>query len=522
MSTRSPHAGPKAGRFLALVVSAGALLGACGDGAAPPDYTGEELEAAKAQLRDHARLRTFEAGKLFGEEWVARAPDDAELRGLYAYQLVGWGLSKEIHEQADAILADDPGNPWGIYARAYAHLVEGEAKLAHETVREAWETSPQREFAFLYLRALGPSDFEAARELLESFDEETRGWPEVLRMQAEIESQARYELDDPTWADSSRATWAVFSEKFPDHVLGYTRLANEAYRARRMDEWTPLMEAALELAPGSGEVRSQHWRGLWMSELLPREERQAAVEASMAAYREASPETVEGLQTMASMYRQMEDDERAAELEARIVESDPGSYHAMLVYLEETRRADRELYEIGEEHGDDSPEYRAQLEVARAAAYRYLERPLYSDRFTGGIFLDLYQTLKAMDPIPVEELAEAIRGMAAYERLNPHITYGEAPLAMVDHTPYALEAADIVREGMPIMLKRLNDSRGFYDTEGEFDQLLRSFLTGTYDVIGWAYFKAGQVEDGRHTLERALAISEDTRNVRYPGSCVGA
>ena len=515
MSTRSPHAGPKAGRFLALVVSAGALLGACRDGAAPPDYTAEELEAAKAQLRDHARLRTFEAGKLFGEAWVVRAPDDAELRGLYAYQLVGWGLSKEIHEQADAILADDPGNPWGIYARAYAHLVDNEAGPAHELALEAWEASSQPEFAFLYLNALRRDDFQAAWKFLGELDEETRGWPELLRMRAELESQARYEMDDPAWADSSRATWALLNEKFPNHVLGYTRLANEAYQARRMDEWTPLMQAALELAPGSGEVRSQHWRGLWMSDLLPTEERSAAVEASMAAYIEASPETVEGLQSMASMYRQMENEERAAELEARIVESDPGSYHAMLVYLEETRRASRQRQEMWEAHGDDSPEYRAELPVVRDAAYRYLERPLYSDRFNGGIYLDLYSALQAMDPVPAEELAEAIRGLVKYERLNPHITYGDAPLAMVDHTPYALEAANMVREGMPIMLERVMETRRFYDTEGEFDQALRSYLSGVYDVIGWAYFKAGHVEDGRHVLERALALADRNRDARY-------
>lgn len=84
-----------------LLVSA--ALASCG---APADYTPEELEGAKAELRDHVRLRTFEAGKLFGEQWVARAPDDAELRALYARQLAGWSLDREIREQADAILAD--------------------------------------------------------------------------------------------------------------------------------------------------------------------------------------------------------------------------------------------------------------------------------------------------------------------------------------------------------------------------------------------------------------------------------
>jgi len=491
------------------------MLGACGDGTVPPDYTAEELEAAKAELRDHARLRTFEAGKLFGEEWVARAPNDAELRGLYAHQLAGWRLSKEVHEQADAILADDPANPWGLYARAYAHLLDNEAGPAHEMALQAWEASPQPEFVFLHLNALRRDDFGAARVFLEGLDEETRGWPEILRMQAELESQARYTLNDPTWADSSRATWAEFKERFPDHVLGYTRLANEASNARRMDEWTSLMDAALELAPGSSEVRRQHWRGLWMSELLPKDERGPAVRASMAAFRDAAPETVHGLGVMASMYREMDDEERAAQLETQIVESDPAGYHASLIYLGEVRSANDKLSELREEHGPDSPEYRAQLGVVRDAVHEYLGRPLYNDSYKGTAYITLYFALRAMDPIPVEDFADAVRGLAAHETMNPHITFGAAPLAMIDHTPYALEAVDIVREGVPIMLERLNESRDRFDTEGEFDQLLRSFLTDTYDVIGWAYFKAGRVEDGRHTLERALAISEDTRDVRY-------
>ncbi|MDE2794554.1 MAG: TlpA disulfide reductase family protein [Gemmatimonadota bacterium] len=500
-----------------LLVGILPVLGACEGGGPPPGYTPEELEAAKAELRDHRRLRTFEAGKLFGDEWVDRAPHDAELRALYAYQLVGWGFSKEVHEQADAILADDPENPWGLYTKAYAHLVDRDAELAHAMVWQAWEASPQPEFAFLYLRALMRVDFEAAREFLESLGEEARGWPEVLRMEAEIEDRARYELEDPTWADSMRATWAEYKERFPDHVLGYTRLANEAYNDRRMDDWTSLMEAALELAPGSSEVRGQHWRGLWMSELLPREERRPAIEASMAAYRKASPETVEGLQSMATLYRQMEDEERAAELEAQIVERDPAGYHASAVYYTEMSAARDKLYEIGEEHGHsaESPEYGAQLEVVRDAVHDYLAKPLYNDTYMGTAYISLYGALRAMDPIPAEELAEAIRGLAEHERLNPHITFGDAPLAMIDHTPYALEAADIARAGARHVYENMKEMRDFYDTEGEYDQSLRYSVSSIYDVIGWAHFKAGHAEDARHTLERALALAEGNRDVRY-------
>ncbi|MYA65147.1 MAG: redoxin domain-containing protein [Gemmatimonadetes bacterium] len=512
MKKRSRRSPQRAGLLLVGILL---VLGACESGGPPTGYTPEELAAAKAELRDHRRLRTYEAGKLLGDEWVARAPHDSELRALYAYQLVGWGFSKEVHEQADAILADDPDDPWGLYTRAYAHFADRDAELAFETVRDAWEASPQPEFAFLYLRALVRVDFEAAREFLASLDDEARGWPEVLRMEAEIEDVARYELEDPSWADSMRATWAEYKERFPDHVLGYTRLANEAYNDRRMDDWTSLMEAALELAPGSAEVRGQHWRGLWMSELLPREERRPAIEASMAAYRKASPETVEGLQSMATLYRQMEDEERAAELDAQIVALDPASYHASSVYLTRMRATRDKLYELYEEHGEDSPEYHAQLVVVRDAVHEYLAKPLYNNTYKGGAYLNLFSALRAMDPVPAEELAEAIRGMAEHERLNPHITFGDAPLAMIEHTPYALEAADIARAGALHVYENMKEMRSFYDTEGEFDQSLRYRLSSIYDVIGWAHFKAGHTEDARHTLERALALAEGNRDVRY-------
>ena len=50
-------------------------------------YSPQELKAAKAQLREHNRLWTFEAGAILGREWTSRAPEDAELRALYARQL---------------------------------------------------------------------------------------------------------------------------------------------------------------------------------------------------------------------------------------------------------------------------------------------------------------------------------------------------------------------------------------------------------------------------------------------------
>ena len=77
-----------------------------------------------------------------------------------------------------------------------------------------------------------------------------------------------------------------------------------------------------------------------------------------------------------------------------------------------------------------------------------------------------------------------------------------------------MEAADIVRAGTRHVFENLKEMRDYFDTQGEWDSTLRHALSGVYDVIGWAYFKAGRVEDGRHTLERALAIAP-SQDVRY-------
>lgn len=512
MSPRSRRSGPRVGFLLPGILL---VVGACGAGSAPADYTPEELEAAKATLRDHVRLRTFEAGLPFGEAWVARAPDDAELRALYAEQLAGWRLFKEIREQADAILVDDPENPWGLYVRALEFFAQGDWELAAEPSLQAWETLPRPEFAAAHLQATMGRAFEEVRSFLTSLDSATRAAPQVLRRQADLESWAQYALDDPTWADSSLATYSDLRERWPDHVDGYLGAAEDLFRANRAEEALPLIEQAVALAPGAVDVRQWHWWILFESGVLAVEERRPAVEASIAAFREAGPESIRGLSSTASMYRDMESIERAEELETRVIERAPLSRHASLIYAREYNAASTELNRLYQTDRD-SPEYMAQLEVVRDAVYRFLERPLYSDRPKASAYMRLYFALRDMDPVPSEELAEAVRGLVAHNDLNPHITYGSALIDMVESTPYALEAAEIARNrGLQNAVDRAEMSRNSFDTEGEWEQSLRYYLSIVHDAMGWAYFKGGRVEDGRHSLERALVLTESNRETRY-------
>ena len=499
----------RSGVRIGLLLVGAALVG-CGT---PRDYTPEELETAKAELRDHVRLGTFEAGRLFGEQWIARAPDDLELRVLYANQLAGGQLYREIREQADGVLADKPYDPWGLHIQALGHLAAYDWDAVLEPSRRAWAAFPRPEFAAAHLRALAHNDVEAAFDFLKSLDAETRAAPEVFAAHAELQHRARRE--DPAWADSSLATYAEFRERWPGHVVGYVRPAENLFRANRAREALRLAELAMALSPGSVDARMLHWAILVESDVLPAEERRPAIEASMAEFRDAAPESARGLSMMAFVYRELGDVERAEGLEATAVAREPGGRHAPLIYYRDLRAASREVSRIREEYGEDSPEYRAQLMVARDAAYRYLERPLYDDMYRDIAYLNLFRAVRDMDPIPAEELAGAVRGLVKHSAVNIHITYGEAILAMVDHTPHAPEAAELAREGLQVSVDFLRGSRQFFDTEGEFENAVRSYLARVYDGMGWAYFKAGRVDDGRHVLERALVLSPQNQSARY-------
>ena len=510
-------------RFLIrLIAGSLAVLAVCASHGTEQRYAPQELEAAKAQLREHNRLWTFEAGDILGREWTSRAPEDAELRALYARQLYGQLHGKrEIQEQADAILERDPNNPWGLYAQALAFLADRDYSAAAESSRRAWMRLPRPEFAAPHLQALKSKSVEEGMAFLDSLDAATLQHPEVLHAHAELEYRARRELGDPTYVDTSLATLATLRARWPDHVSGYSRAAEQLYRADKPKEALPLIEEAVRLSPGSAEVRWWHWHIL--KDLLPTEERRTAIEASIAEYRKAAPETGRGLALLTKIYRSLlEDEEKAAEFEAKLVAVAPTIRPASQIYQENFQREYQLLWSerdrIEREHGEDSQEYQDQLRLIRDAAYRFLEKPLYDDSIfdslRGQAYLTLFKTLDAMNPIPAEELADAVRGLVRYERRNPHITYSTAPISMADHTPYAEEAAELARGGIQAMIDNAEGLRSLFERD-EWEEVLNASLSLVHDAIGWASYKAGRIEEGHNEIEYALELSGTNTSALY-------
>ena len=470
-----------------LIAGSLAVLAVCASCGTEQRYSSQELEAAKAELRTHNRLWTFQAGAIFGQEWMSRAPEDAELRALYARQLHGqlYGL-REIQEHADAILERDPDNPWGLYAQALAFLADRKHSEAAESSLRAWGLLPRPEFAATHLQALRPKNVEEGMAFLDSLDAATLQHPEVLHARAELEYWARHALEDPAYADTSLATLATLRARWPDHVSGYFRAAEQLYRSNKPQEALLLIEEAIRLSPGSAEVRYWHWKILNETDLLPAEERRPAIEAGIAEYRKAVPEAVHGLTMLATVYSDfLEDEEEAAEFEAKLLALAPESRQASWAYQQEYKRVTSKRDRIEHEHGEDSQEYQDQLRLVRDAVYRFLEKPLYDDSLRGLAYLTLFESLEAMKPIPAEELADAIRGLVRYERCELDLTYSIAPISMADHTPYAEEAAEIARGGIQAIIDRAEEE------EWEEGRRLNYYLSLVHDAIGWASYKAG-------------------------------
>ena len=497
-----------------LISGSLAVLVVCASYGTEQRYSPQELEAAKAKLREHNRLWTFEAGAILAREWLNRAPEDAELRALYARQLHGQIYGpKEIQEQTDSILERDPDNPWGLYAQALAFLADWKRSEAAVPSLRAWLLLSHPEFAATHLQALSSKSAEEGMAFLDSVDAETLQHPEVLHARAELEYWAQYSLKDPAYVDTSLATLALLRERWPNHVSGYRRAAEYLYQEKPQEALT-LIETAVRLAPGSADVRYWHWKIINETDLLPAEERRPAIEAGIAEYRKVVPEAVHGLTMLATVYSDfLEDEEKAAEFEAKLVALAPESRQASWAYQREYKRIESELESeldrIEREHGADSQEYQDRLRLACDAAYRFLDKPFYDNRTgessRGWAYRNLFRALDAMNPIPVEELADAVRGLARYERRDLYLTYSIAPISMADHTPYAEEAAEIARSGIQVMIDKIEE-----DEWREEDD-----LSLVHDAIGWASYKAGRVEEGRNELERALELWEENTSAHY-------
>ena len=152
------------------------------------------------------------SGAILGREWLNRAPEDAELRALYARQLHGQIYGhKEIQEQADAILERDPDNPWGLYAQALAFLADWNYSEAAESSLCAWRLLPRAESAATHLQALLSKSVEEGMTFLSSLDAATRQHPEVLHARAQFE--VRRAREDPAYVDTSLATLAMLRER---------------------------------------------------------------------------------------------------------------------------------------------------------------------------------------------------------------------------------------------------------------------------------------------------------------------
>ena len=516
--TRASSLGRAVSKPFLKVFALGSLVGlmlsvsVCTASEAEQHYEPQKLKAAKAQLREHNRLWTFEEGAILGQKWTSRAPEDAELRALYARQLEGQlDGHREIQEQADAILEREPDNPWGLYAQALAFLTDWQHfDEAAESSLRAWKLLPQPEFAATYLQALRFRNTEAGLAFLDSLDAATLQHPEVLHARAELEYRAQYPLNNPAYADTSLATLATLRAHWPDHVSGYLSAAQQLHRSDKPQEALPLIEEAVRLSPSSADVRYLHWQILNETDQLPADERRTAIEASIAAYRQAVPETVRGLALLTTAYRNvLEDEEQAAAFEAKLMAQAPTSWHASRVHQEKFRREYQRLQsELESIVRRDAPEYQNRLRLICDAAYRFLENPLYDDSFREEPYRALLSSLSAMKPIPAEELAEAVRGLVRYERQpNPYITYG-ALLLMADRTPYAEEAAELARGVIQAMLDRAEEEAG-----GE--RRLNFYLGFIHDALGWALYKAGRVEEGRSEIERALKFSQGNTRAHY-------
>ncbi|MDX1576950.1 MAG: hypothetical protein R3266_00630, partial [Gemmatimonadota bacterium] len=320
----SPRSAPLVPAFLvAALVAPG-----CGGGSA--DFESPELDAALDELRSLAKQRSWGEGAALGELWAERAPASAEARAWHIYHLVRQGREAEAVEAADALHAEHPDDPWSSWALAQAvNIDEERSDEALELSERAWEARPD-DLDFARMRADILRDRESPRaaiEFIESLPPELRSTATMLNRKGVAIQRGSYR-DEELEMEDAYAAWAAAREADPTDVDAWFLAGGNLVGERRVEEAVPLLEKALELAPGSAEIHGYLWRAITGRADLTAEEKEARVRAGIEALLARDPDAPAALSAAARQYEQMGLLDDATSIEDRLLEVAPGSPEA--------------------------------------------------------------------------------------------------------------------------------------------------------------------------------------------------
>lgn len=442
-----------------------------------------------------------------GRDWWACARDGAALQAQHpdSAALRAWTIACRARSgvdavaQADVMLAEKPGEPWALFARAMAlidHPVRGE-KEALPAARMAQAAAPEHpDMVWALGRALvnhGPREEAAA-----FFAARSAGAPaELLMLEFVHLTQTSDSNDAQALELAARARAAD-----PESVDAHFHAAGWLLHRMRQEEAAPLLARALELSPHSPALHAQLWQSIRLAKDGSPEERRAAIDADVALLLRERGDAPEALKAVADVYEGLSP-ETHEKWSQELLTRFPGSREADWVRVAQVQKLMQRWYERRDKKAPD-PAADAQLKAA-IDAFLATEAVVPGVRGHAAMFR---WTLALEDKqTPPEELLAALQAWAPLEQLNLH-SLADAARELAERTSYHAEAEAVVRESLKRAEAKWSTTPQYY-TPAEADSGSHYVFTIMYTALGAVQRIQGRRDEARASIERAAALQSE-------------
>ncbi|MDC0672562.1 redoxin domain-containing protein [Nannocystis radixulma] len=526
---------------LALLLSAAA---GCERRGGPVILARAQAPAATEDPAATAAVEQVRRGYL-GRDWWGCAQDGAALRAKYpdSARLQAWTILCVARSgggalaQAEAMLAERPGDPWALFARAGAlldHPSRGKleaipaARAAMAALDEhpdaVWQLgralivhAPRIETAQFFAGRGGTTPDLLALELAFLIQSAEATEAQVLELAAKTRAADPNNVD----ADYAAAVWLMNRRRADQAGPLLVRALEQSPHATALHTqlWEALLQASDPAAAGDGKATavdvplvrerdddadpSPSWEALLQASRRGPEARRATLDAAVASLLRARPDSPGAFKAAADVYETLAP-ELHAKYEAEILERFPDSHTAEWIRLEQIGRLTRAHHE---RQTKNTPDPAADALLAAQIEALLRERPPADPFQRAVLYMERYFLLRDDPKDAPEVLLSTVQAWIEVEPRNFHVL-GDAALELAERTPYKREAEAVLRRAITQAEAMLREDRA-QGLPQEFVDENANWLQGQLSsALGSVLLAQGRRDEAREAFAPVQALKQ--------------
>lgn len=495
------------------------LICLCAASTPAQNAVGEGASAASAKLRAKYFARDFEGGYVEGKKIAQQHPDAIDVKVWLIMNASRNERADEALELAEKLKAANQEDGWSWFALAGALNFHNErSKEALAASEKMLSLLPENDDA-IWLRASiirTQGKIEDALGYIEQHLTKVKNPADLLVIRASAlysQYNSQQQNRDEAKLKASMDAFAEALKADPNNVNALYLQGSYLLNQRKSAEAYALFKKALVVASDSNSIHAEYWRAINGRTDLNGEANQKEIEADIASLLKSRGTYIGALLAVSRQYDALKLTNKKKEIDDRILQLEPVSREAEWVLIGRTRQLGTEIYQEKEKKDP------AKLAAYRKMLQEYVNRPRHFNKgLLGEVYRDLFLQLKEDSGVSNTELLSVAKGTIEYEKMNIHLTYPAAAIALAERKTNFREAEAWAREGIVEAKKKVDSQRRFYKTDAEYEKGLNWMTSMMYDALGWVFFNEGRLEDAEKELSQAHKLNaEDLNNLHHLG-----